>query len=138
MDFKNYECDGQMSLFDITEREFKIDKPIRLIELFAGVGSQAMALRDLGADFEHYRVVEFYKYAVASYNAIHGTDFPTMDVTKITGSDLGIEETEKYLYLLTYLLIPLPRLISSRKGQGDAEGFWNKIRTPVGSRKTSE
>ena len=102
MDFKNYECDGQMSLFDITEREFKIDKPIRLIELFAGVGSQAMALRDLGADFEHHRVVEFDKYAVASYNAIHGTNFPTMDVTKITGADLGIEDTDKYCYILTY------------------------------------
>jgi DNA (cytosine-5)-methyltransferase 1 len=32
---------------------FKIDKPIRLIELFAGVGSQAMALRNIGAEFEH-------------------------------------------------------------------------------------
>lgn len=39
MDFKNYECDGQMSLFDITEREFKIDKPIRLIELYKQAGN---------------------------------------------------------------------------------------------------
>lgn len=56
--------------------KYEIDKPIRLIELFAGVGSQAMALRDIGADFEHYRVVEFDKYPVASYNAIHGTKEP--------------------------------------------------------------
>lgn len=35
--------------------KFTINKPIRLIELFAGIGSQAMALRDIGADFEHYR-----------------------------------------------------------------------------------
>ena len=55
--FKDYEVDGQLSIFDLTLPTFKIDKPIRLIELFAGVGSQAMALRDLGADFEHYRVV---------------------------------------------------------------------------------
>ena len=60
---KNYECEGQISLFE--KQKFKIKKPIRLIELFAGVGSQAMALRDIGADFEHYRVVEFDKYAIA-------------------------------------------------------------------------
>ena len=66
------------------------------------IGSQAMALRDLGADFEHYRVVEFDKYAIKSYNAIHGTNFPTMDITKIKGGDLGIMSTDKYLYLLTY------------------------------------
>ena len=61
-----------------------------------------MALRDLGADFEHYRVVEFDKYAIASYNAIHGTNFPTMDITKISGSDLGIVDTDKYCYIMTY------------------------------------
>lgn len=121
MDFKNYECDGQMSLFDITEREFKIDKLIRLIELFAGVGSQAMALRDLGADFEHHRVVEFDKYAVASYNAIHGTNFPTMDVTKVTGADLGIVETDKYIYLLTYSF-PCQDLSLAGKGKGMQKG----------------
>jgi len=93
---------------------FTIDKPIRLIELFAGVGSQAMALRDIGADFEHYRVVEFDKYPVASYNAIHGTNFPTMDITKIKGSDLGIVDVDRFTYLLTYLLISLSGLVSGR------------------------
>ena len=52
----------QLSLFDDEKPLFKIKTPIRLIELFAGVGSQAMALRDLGTDFEHYRAVEFDKY----------------------------------------------------------------------------
>lgn len=121
MDFKNYECDGQMSLFDFAQREFKIDKPIRLIELFAGVGSQAMALRDLGADFEHWRAVEFDKYAIASYNAIHGTDFPPLDVTKITGADLGITETDKYVYLLTYSF-PCQDLSVAGKGRGMQKG----------------
>ena len=105
MDFKvfdDYEVDGQMSLFDFIHETYKIDKPIRLIELFAGVGSQAMALRDIGADFEHHRVVEFDKYAIASYNAIHGTEFPTMDITKICGDDLGIVDTDKWCYIMTY------------------------------------
>ena len=98
----NYTCDGQMNLFDMFETPFKLTKPIRLIELFAGVGSQAMALKSIGAIFEHWKVVEFDKYAIASYNAIHGTDFPTIDITTITGKDLEIVETDKYDYLLTY------------------------------------
>lgn len=83
---------------------FVNDKPIRLIELFGGIGSQAMALIRLGVDFEHYRLVEFDKYPVASYNAIHGTNFEPTDITKIKSSDLGIVETDSFTYLLTYLL----------------------------------
>lgn len=90
----------QNSLFDFPK--VKVDKPIRLIELFGGIGSQAMALRDIGADFERYRLVEVDKYAVASYNAIHGTDFETMDIRSIHGSDLGIERRNEFTYLLTY------------------------------------
>lgn len=92
----------QITLFDMTRKPYQINKPIRLIELFAGYGSQAMALRNIGADFEHYRVVEFDKYAIASYNAIHGTDFPTIDIKDVTGADLGIVDKDKYCYLMVY------------------------------------
>ena len=121
MDWSDYEVDGQLSMFDLTMEEFKITKPIRLIELFAGVGSQAMALRELGADFEHYRVVEFDKYAIASYNAIHGTDFPTMDITQISGSDLGIVDTDKYCYIMTYSF-PCQDLSVAGKQKGMTKG----------------
>ena len=90
----------EQSLFDFPE--IKIEKKIRLIELFGGIGSQAMALRDIGADFEHYRLVEFDKYAVKSYNAIHSTNFETSDIRDVHGSDLGIVDVEKFTYLLTY------------------------------------
>ncbi len=76
----------QISLFDGSEK-FRIDKPIRLIELFAGIGAQAKALERLGVDFEHYRVVEIDRYAVKSYNAIHGTNFEPSDITKIHADD---------------------------------------------------
>lgn len=46
-------------------KQYKIIKPIRLIELFAGIGSQAKALKKIGVDFEHYKVCEFDKYAIA-------------------------------------------------------------------------
>ena len=117
----NYEVEGQMSLFDFTMEEYKIDKPIRLIELFAGVGSQAMAIQDLGVEFEHHRVVEFEKYAIASYNAIHGTDFPPLDITKVSGADLGIVDTDKWCYIMTYSF-PCQDLSVAGKGKGMTKG----------------
>lgn len=99
----------QTSLFDTTL--FKIDKPIRLIELFGGIGSQAKALKNIGANFETYRLVEFDKYAIASYNAIHHTNFETSDITKISAKDLGIVDRDIYIYI--DLFISLPRFIFS-------------------------
>ena len=94
--------DGQMSIFDFTRPMVKIDKPIKLIETFAGYGSQAMALRNIGADFEHYRAYEIDKAAIDSYNAIHGTSFVPMDICNVNGVDLGIDDKEHFTYLLTY------------------------------------
>ena len=111
----------QLDIFSAIKHPYKITKPIRLIELFAGVGSQAMALKRLGANFEHYRVVEFEKYAIKSYNAIHGTDFEPMDITKIIGSDLGISDTDKYCYIMTYSF-PCQDLSVAGKQKGMTKG----------------
>lgn len=92
----------QLGLFDEEYPQYKIDKPIRLIELFAGVGSQSMAMKCLNVDFESYKAVEFDEPAIRSYNAIHGTSFPTLDVTKTHGEDLGIVDKDKYCYILFY------------------------------------
>lgn len=92
----------QTSIFDYLYPPYKTTKPIRLIELFAGVGSQAMALRDLGANFEHHRVIEIDPFAVKSYNAIHGTSFEPNDITQIHGDDLGIFDKKRYEYIMTY------------------------------------
>lgn len=113
--------DGQIHMFDLTMPEVSIDKPIRLIELFAGIGSQAMALRDLGADFEHYRVVEYDGHAIASYNAIHGTDFPTTDIRDLKGADLGIVDKDEYSYILTYSF-PCQDLSLAGKRKGMKKG----------------
>lgn len=109
------ECAEQISIFEIMYEPVRIKKPIRLIELFAGYGSQAMALKRIGANFEHYRVVEFDKYAVASYNAVHGTDFPTMDITNVHADDLNICDTEAFTYLLTRSLVPICRLPGNKQ-----------------------
>ena len=113
--------DRQMTLFDFMREPVSITKPIRLIELFAGYGSQAMALKRIGAKFEHYRVVEFNKYAIASYNAVHGTDFPTMDITKVHAEDLNICDTNTFTYLLTYSF-PCTDLSVAGKQAGMSKG----------------
>lgn len=84
----------QTSLFEELLPKYKITKPIRLIELFAGIGAQAKALENLGVEFEHWKAVEIDKYAMASYNAIHGTHFEPSDITKIHAADLEIRERE--------------------------------------------
>lgn len=111
----------QMNLFDYLREPISITKPIRLIELFAGYGSQAMALKRIGAKFEHYRVVEFDKYAIASYNAVHGTDFHTMDITKVHEEDLNICDTNTFTYLLTYSF-PCTDLSVAGKQMGMSKG----------------
>lgn len=119
--FENYEVDGQLSLFNQDTPVLKIDKPVRLIELFAGVGSQAMSLEELGVEFEHYRVVEYDKYPTKSYNAIHGTNFETTDITQIGGKDLGIVDTDKFAYILTYSF-PCQDLSVAGKQRGMTKG----------------
>lgn len=100
---------------------FYNQKPIRLIELFAGIGSQAKALKNLGIDFEHWYVCEFDKYAIQSYNAVHNTNFTASDVTKITANDLNVCDTEHFTYLLTYSF-PCQDLSNAGKGKGMEKG----------------
>lgn len=116
----NYE---QQSIFGFPE--YKITKKIRLIEMFGGIGSQAMALRDLGADFEHYRLIEFDKYCVQSYNAIHHTSFEPTDIRDVHGKDLAIRERERYCYILTYSF-PCTDLSVAGKMKGMSKADWKK------------
>lgn len=100
---------------------FYNNRPIRLIECFAGIGSQAKALKNIGVDFEHWRVCEFDKHAINSYNAVHGTDFATSDITQITANDLDITDTDHFTYLLTYSF-PCQDLSNAGKGRGMEKG----------------
>lgn len=101
--------------------KFKITKPIRLIELFAGIGAQAKALENLGVSFEHYCICEWDKNSVNSYNIIHNTNFVTSDISKITADDLRIVDTDKYDYIMTYSF-PCTDLSNAGKQLGMQEG----------------
>lgn len=164
---------GQMSFFDGSQT-FQNDKPIRLIELFAGYGSQALSLKYLGIPFEHYRISEWATKSIQAYKDIHATDDNndyskgmTVDeirlwltnkisanyntplteqqinrlsekqvrtiynnmratrnmgsITQATANDLAIEETDKYLYIMTYSF-PCQDLSAAGNGAGMAKG----------------
>ena len=80
-----------------------------------------MALRNIGANFEHYRLVEFDKYAIASYNAIHGTSFEPMDIRNVHGPDMGIIDKDRYCYIVTYSF-PCQDLSVAGKQRGMTKG----------------
>jgi DNA (cytosine-5)-methyltransferase 1 len=54
---------------------------LRVLELFAGIGACSKALTNLGIKHEIVDAVEIDKYAIKSFNAIHGTNFEPQDIT---------------------------------------------------------
>lgn len=81
----------QISFFD-GEEKLKITKPIRLIELFAGYGSQSLALKYLGVPFEHHKICEWAIPSIQAYKDLHATD----DNTDYSNG-LTTEEVFEYL-----------------------------------------
>lgn len=65
---------GQVDIFSIMYPNYKITKPIRLIELFAGYGSQALALKYLGVKFEHWKTCEWAIKSIQAYKDAHYTN----------------------------------------------------------------
>lgn len=59
------------TIFDLMYPKYKIKKPIRLIEFFAGYGSQALALKYLNVPFEHYKICEWAVKSIQAYRDIH-------------------------------------------------------------------
>lgn len=64
----------QTTIFDMLYPKYKITKPIRLIEFFAGYGSQALSLKYLGVEFEHWKICEWAIKSIQAYKDIHFTD----------------------------------------------------------------
>lgn len=59
------------------------DEMLRVFEAFAGIGTQRMALRNLGISHEVVAIAEIDKFAIKSYEAIHGTVNNLGDISKI-------------------------------------------------------
>ena len=61
----------QTNLFEILYEKPKINNKLRVIELFSGYGSQSLALKYLGVDFEHYRICEWALNSIIAYASLH-------------------------------------------------------------------
>lgn len=163
----------QVIFFDGNE-DFHFNKPIRLIEFFAGYGSQALALKELGVKFEHWRICEWAVKSIQAYKDNHFSDdtkdysqYFTSDyifkvlaewgisqnynepltleqikrlgekecrriynnilathnlvnISRVKGKDLQIEDTDNYDYVLTYSF-PCQDLSKAGKGMGMAK-----------------
>lgn len=88
---------------------------LRVVELFSGVGTQRMALRNLGIDHEVVAMCEIDKYAIQSYEAIHGTTKNLGDITQVDPTTL--EDFD----LLTYSF-PCQSLSAAGKQEGLIRG----------------
>ena len=78
-----YAAEGFTWMRYISKVDFMNCNKIRLIELFAGIGSQASALERLGVEHERVAVAEFDDCAYRVYCAIHGYTPNLGDITKV-------------------------------------------------------
>lgn len=61
----------QMDIFEMLYPEFRFRRPIRLVELFAGYGSQSLALSYLHADYESWKICEWNYKSFHAYRLMH-------------------------------------------------------------------
>ena len=71
---------------------------LKVIEAFAGVGSQRMALRNLGIEHEVVGIFEIDKFALKSYEAIHGECPNLGDISKINVKDIPKHDLFTYSF----------------------------------------
>lgn len=115
---------SQISFFDGSQ-PLKITKPIRLIECFAGYGSQALSLKYLGADFEHWKIAEWAVKSIQAYKDMHFADDDT---------DYSAEYSKEWL--IDYLFAkgisadynkPMTREQIARMGEDKIRRVYNNI-----------
>ena len=86
----------QLDLFGFAPSQYIIKKPIRLIELFAGIGAQSKALEVLKANFESYKIAEWSKESIKAYTYIHHYEeiknCNDKEITSLTGISRNYNE----------------------------------------------
>ena len=114
--------------------EYTEQNPLRLIELFAGIGSQTQALTNIGVPHKVVGISEIDKYAIQSYKAMHGEvtnfgdireikslpdadlwtySFPCQDIS-VAGKGAGIKEGTR-----SGLLFEVERLLITASENGN-------------------
>lgn len=86
-DSQLYKLAGNSIVVNVLEAIFRnIDfgkEKLRVFEAFSGYGSQSMALRNIGVDYEVVGISEIDRYAIMAYNAVHGETKNYGDISKI-------------------------------------------------------
>ena len=73
-------------------------KKIRVFEAFSGYGSQSIALRNIGVDYEVVAISEIDKYAIRAYETIHGKANNLGDISKIDVEDIPEHDLFTYSF----------------------------------------
>ena len=71
---------------------------LRVFEAFAGYGSQSIALRNLGIEYEVVAISEIDKYAIKAYKSIHGSTNNLGDICKINPKDIPDHDLFTYSF----------------------------------------
>ena len=71
---------------------------LKVFEAFAGVGTQHMALKRLGIDFEIVGISEIDEYAIMSYEAIHGKVNNLGDISMLNPEDVPDHDLFTYSF----------------------------------------
>ena len=117
----------QTTIFDMLYPKYKITKPIRLIEFFAGYGSQALALKYLGVPFEHWKICEWAVKSIQAYKDIHFNNI-NFDFS----GDLTKDNLVKVLYELgisSNYNEPMTKQQIERLNETQLRNIWNNIIT---------
>lgn len=75
-----------------------MSKKLRVFEAFAGYGSQSIALRNIGVNYEVVAISEIDKYAIQAYEAIHGKVNNLGDISKINVDDIPEHDLFTYSF----------------------------------------
>lgn len=93
--------------------EYTNENPLRLVELFAGIGSQTQALTNIGVPHKVVAISEIDKYAIKSYEAMHGPTNNLGDIRKIA----RLPDADMWTYSF-----PCQDISVAGKGAGIKEG----------------
>lgn len=109
---------GQLDLFSVIYPRFMFpkQKKLRLVELFSGIGFQSMGMTLADIDHEQVATSEIDKYAIQSYEAIHGVSNNLGDISELNGADFP-----RKIDIMTYSF-PCQDLSKAGKQQGMGEG----------------
>lgn len=115
----------QIGIFDGSQK-FIINKPIRLIELFGGYGSQAFALKYLGANFEHWKLCEWAVKSIQAYKDAHFKDDDT-DYSKDHSIEFIVNRLTKLGISANYNE-PMTKDQTKRLGEEKQRQIYNNIK----------